>query len=296
MEPATSAPPLRAMLRYSLPLTIVAVAGIVNGLIGPTIIRRVLTDQAASGDLLAGQFNAALKLAVFLNLAVTAYNYAAEPFFFRQAGGDPARADKQIYADALRAYGIIASLACAGILLFLPWLQFFIRDEALRAGLYVLPVLLAANVCLGLYINLSVAYKLTDKTFLGGGIALLGSLAVLLVNVLCIDTLGLLAPALGMLAGYVLMSLLAYGVSRRYFPVAYPLARLGGYALLTLGAVAAGEYLAASGVFASNVGGESQSVAILTPAGMLVRGGLFLLLVVSLGVMERSWLRRTFRR
>lgn len=288
-QPVTSPgiiPPLKDMFWYSLPLTVVAVAGIINALVGPTVIIRLFGPDQLVNELMAGQFNAALKLAVFLNLAITAYNYAAEPFFFRQAGKDPSKADKRIYADALRAYGIVAALACAGILLFLPWLKFFIRNEELRDGLFVLPVLLSANVCFGLYSNLSVAYKLTDKTFLGGGIALLGSVAVISISTLLIGQLGLYAPAVGMLACYGLMSCLAFGVSRKYFPVDYPLGRLLAYALLAIIAVWGGQtFLDGTAI---NELGAGAGV-------MLGRGAVFLALLAAIAAMEWPWIRLTFR-
>lgn len=278
-------PPLKEMFWYSLPLTVVAVAGIINALVGPTVIIRLFGENQLQNELMAGQFNAALKLAVFLNLAITAYNYAAEPFFFRQAGNDPGKADKRIYADALRAYGMVAALACAGILLFLPWLQFFIGSEELRGGLFVLPVLLAANVCFGLYSNLSVAYKLTDKTFLGGGIALLGSIVVISISTLFIGKLGLYAPAVGMLACYGLMSALAYVVSRKYFPVNYPLFRLASYAILAIIAVWVGN-TALDGTAINELGAGAGV--------MFGRGAVFLALLATIVAIEWNWIRRTF--
>lgn len=279
-------PPLKKMLWYSLPLTLVAVAGIINALVGPTIILRYFPGSGAEQQLAASQFNAALKLAVFLNLAITAYNYAAEPFFFRQAGNDPKTADRQIYADALRAYALMAAVACAGVLLFLPWLQYFINDEDLREGLFILPVLLAANVCFGLYSNLSIAYKLTDKTFLGGGIALLGSCVVVVVGLLGTGTYGLYAPAFGMLGCFALMSALAYAVSRKYFPVNYPLGRLALYAVLTALAVWAGSFF--EGTFGELSGAGAAGA-------MFGRGAVFLLLCTALAALEYRWARRAFK-
>lgn len=277
-KPAGQAPSLKSMLWYSLPLTLVAVAGIINALVGPSVIIRLFSEDQATNELMAGQFNAALKLAVFLNLVITAYNYAAEPFFFRQAGNDPASADKSIYSDALRAYGMLAALACAGILLFLPWLQNFIGNEELRGGLFVLPLLLAANACFGLYSNLSVAYKLTDKTFLGGGIALIGSCIVIGISIAFIGRWGLYAPAAGMLACYAVMSSLAYAVSRRYFPVDYPLGRLAVYAALAMSSVYCGSFF---------LGADAGA--------MLGRGAVFALLLAVIAALEWRWIRRTFR-
>ena len=229
-----SAPSLATLFNYTAPLTLVSAAGIFNALAGPTLIKLYLDagDGSTTDSLYySGQFSAALKLAVILNLFVTAYNYAAEPFFFRQAGRDLATADRTIYADATRAYAIVGSLAAAFILLFLPWLQLLI-DEGERQGLYVLPILLLANLLFGLYANFSVAYKLTDRTLLGGGTAAAGSLLLLGFTLATIESLGLRAPAYGMLVCYLLMCALAYWISRRYFPVAYPIGRIVVYILL----------------------------------------------------------------
>ncbi|MEO0734967.1 MAG: hypothetical protein AAFZ52_19170, partial [Bacteroidota bacterium] len=265
------APPLRRMLHYSLPLTLVGVAGIINALFGPSFIKFYYGETVTGNLYWSGQFNAALKLAVFLNLVVTAYQYAAEPFFFRQAGKDPAVADKQIYADATRAYALVGSLACAAILLLLPWLQYFI-DEGEREGLFVLPLLLAGNFCFGLYANFAIAYKLTDKTYLGGAIALVGSVLAIGTGVVFIEDYGIYAPAAGMLVCYTVMCFLGWLVSRRYFPVAYPLGRILGYVLLASATI----YWAR------------------TQDAMFVRIAALLALTTALLVIEWPWIRRTF--
>ena len=259
------APSFPRLLRYSLPLTVVSVAGIANLLVGPSVLLQY--DDAA-----AGYFTAAMRMAVFLNLFVTAYQYAAEPFFFRQSSADLATADRRIYADAMRAYGLVGTLACAGILLALPWLQFFIGPDV-RPGLAVLPILLAANFLFGIYSNLSIAYKLTDQTFSGGAIALVGSVFAVGGPLVFTQQYGMYAPAVGMLACFLVMCGLAYLVSQRYFPVNYPFARLLGYAALAAGAVWLGDFSTA----------------------MWYRALLILGLLLTLGLLERPWLLRTFR-
>ena len=266
------APDFRTYFSYSFPLTVVAIAGITNFLVAPSIIKFYHGGTVTENLAFAGDFSAATKLAVLLNLFVTAYNYAAEPFFFRQVGKDLAQADKTIYADAARAYSLIASLASAGILLFLPWLELLI-DEDNRGGLYVLPALLAGNFFFGLYSNLSVAYKLTDKTIYGGGIAVIGSVIVVGGSMFFVREYGIIAPALAMLTCFVVMCFLAWLVSRRFFPVEYPWGRIAIYAVLASGAVYLGD---------------------VAQDAMLVRGAIFVALLVALGLMERNWIRRTF--
>jgi len=266
-------PPLKTMLVYSLPLTLVAVAGIVNFLVAPEIIKFYHGGSITQNLRWSGYFGAATKLAVVLNLFVTAYNYAAEPFFFRQVGNDLATADRTIYADATRAYALIAALASAGILLFQPWLELMIDQEE-RAGLVVLPLLLAGNFFFGLYSNFAVAYKLTDKTYFGGAIALTGSGIVIGGSLLFINDHGIFAVATAMLVCFVVMCLLAWLVSRRYFRVDYPLGRILVYAVLASGTV--------------------WSVAHFGVENMLVRVVVFLVLAATLFAIEMRWIRKTF--
>lgn len=271
--PSGFTPDVRTMLRYALPLTVVGVAGIVNFLVAPSIIKFYHGGTVSQNLAFAGDFGAAMKLAVFLNLFVTAYNYAAEPFFFRQAGKDVSTADRAIYADALRAYSLVATLASAGILLFLPWLQYFL-EASKRGGLYVLPLLLAANFFFGIFSNLSVAYKLTDKTIYGGAIALVGSFIVIGGSIAFTPAYGLWAPAWAMLLCFVVMSLLAWLVSRRFFPVRYQWGRVLLYLLLAAGAVYLGE---------------------VAGAMWWMRGAIFAALLAAFAALEWKWLRATFR-
>lgn len=265
-------PTIKTLISYALPLTVVGVAGITNFLVAPSIIKFYHGGTVSENLAFAGDFGAAMKLAVFLNLFVTAYNYAAEPFFFRQAGKDVAKADRVIYADALRAYAMVGTLASAGILLFLPWLQYFL-EESKRGGLYVLPLLLAANFFFGIFSNLSVAYKLTDKTIYGGIIALVGSFIVIGGSMAFTPEYGLWAPAWAMLLCFVVMSFLAWLVSRRFFPVTYPWGKVLAYVALAVGAVYLGE---------------------VAGAMWWTRGAIFVGLVAAFAALERKWLRATF--
>lgn len=290
--PHKGTPSLGTMLRYSAPLTLVAVAGIVNFLIGPSVVKYYHGGTVEENLAYAGQFNAALKLAVILNLFITAYTYAAEPFFFRQSGNDLATADRTIYADATRAYALIAVLASAGILLFLPWLELVVGAEFRPYLRGLVPILLGANFLFGLYANFSIAYKLTDQTLLGGGIATVGSLIVVGGGVLFTRAYGVYAPAWSMVACFAVMCTLAWRVSRRYFPVRYPLGRIALYPLLAAGAVGLAD------VWLPYAPPQEYTEAVFregaAAGAMAGRGAVFLLLLVSLCGLERRWLRRTF--
>ena len=263
-----NAPGLGQVLRYSAPLTLVALAGIFNAQAGLLFITYFLGGDMTSNLYWTGQFSAALKFAVILNLFVTAFNYAAEPFFFRQAGDELEKADKTIYADATRAFAIVGTLVCAGIMIFLPWLKGFLGAD-LQEGLTILPYLLAGNFFLGLYSNFSVAYKLTDRTYLGGAIAITGSLICAGIGIGFINEYGIVAPAAAMTACYLTMCLLALRLTRRVFPVDYPLGRIVLYIVLAS--------LAVYGAGALD-------------AGLVSAGAVFLGLVAGIGLLERAWL------
>ncbi|MEM6395989.1 MAG: lipopolysaccharide biosynthesis protein [Bacteroidota bacterium] len=262
---------LSKLVRYSAPLVVVALAGIVNSLVGPTMIKSWHGGTVSMNLDWSAQYAAATKMAVFISLFVQAYNYAAEPFFFRQSGDDLARADRQIFADAARAYMLLASLATAGILLLLPWLEGFVGINK-RAGFHLLPQLLAANVLLGLYYNFAMAYKLTDRTYLGGIIAVAGSAVVVAGNIILVPKIGIDGSAWSILSCFVLMSTLAYGVTRRYFPIPYRIDKMMLYAALAGGAVYFG------------TGFEN----------MVVRVGVLVVLTLVVFFLERAWAHRIF--
>ncbi|MEM6877490.1 MAG: polysaccharide biosynthesis C-terminal domain-containing protein [Bacteroidota bacterium] len=259
---------LRMLIGYSAPLVIVALAGIVNSLVGPAMIKYWHGGTVTENLDWAGYYAAATKMAVFISLFVQAYNYAAEPFFFRHSGKDLAQSDKRIFADAARAFMLLGSLAAAAILLLLPWLQGFVAADK-RVGFYLLPQLLAANILLGLYYNFAMAYKLTDRTYLGGIIALAGSTIVVGGNVLLVPRIGIDGSAWSILGCFTLMCTLAYLVTRRYFPVPYRLDKMLLYAVLSAAAVYAGNQFDAMLVRLAFLFGLTLVVALLEKGWLL---------------------------
>lgn len=264
----------RQMLRYSLPLVIAAFAGIVNQLIGTPLLKYLGTGDLQQNLDMGGIYAAAAKLAVLMNLFVQAFNYAAEPFFFRQAA---ATKDTTIYADVARAFALVGSFVFLGILLYLDLIQYFLGDD-FRQGLGILPILLAANFFLGLYYNFAIAYKLTDRTHLGGYIALVGSVITLVINVLFIPSLGYYAPAWASLACYFVMCTAGYLVARPFWSVSYPIVRMAAYLVLAV-----------------LVWGLSLLILPHVPAGLAytlaVNTGLLLLYLGILYRTEWAWIR-----
>jgi O-antigen/teichoic acid export membrane protein len=265
----------RRMFGYSLPLVIVGLAGIINSLVGIPLLKWYGGGTVGENLALAGIYAAATKLAVLMNLFIQAYNYAAEPFFFRQAAGSQ---DKTIYADAARAFALIGSLGFVGIMLYFEQLQYFIGED-LRAGLGVLPILLVANFFLGLFYNFAISYKLADKTHLGGWIAVGGSAIVLGLFFLLLPQYGYYAPAWATLACYAFMTVCGYAVSRRYFPIPYRLGRMGYYLVWGLAIYAMSCFL-------------NRWLKATVVAQFILNTGLLVLFLGLLWKTEGPWLRR----
>lgn len=220
----------KKMLAYSLPLVIAAIAGIINQLAGTTLLKYFGGGTTDANLDLGGIYAAAAKLAVLMSLFVQAFNYAAEPFFFRQSAISD---DKAIYADVARAFALVGSLAFMGIMFYLELIQYFL-GASFREGLGILPILLIANFFLGLYYNFSIGYKLTDQTRWAGYIALLGSIITIIINVTFIPSLTIYAPAWASLACFFTMTIAGYLLTRRLWPVNYQLGRMAYYLLLAL--------------------------------------------------------------
>ena len=217
------------MLHYLLPLIVVGLAGVFNQSFAVPLIKYLLPVGDVSAEM--GIYAAAAKLAILMNLFTVAFNYAAEPFFFKQSVKDTAR---DTYAQVGKAFAMVASTVLLAILLYLDLIQYMIGANY-RSGLSIVPILLVAYWFLGMYYNLSVWYKITDKTKYGAAFSLVGVALTLLVTIVLIRDHGKEALAWAALACYVSMTLLAYIYGRKHYPVPYPLKRIFFYLFLALG-------------------------------------------------------------
>lgn len=223
----------KQMINYAWPLIIAGFAGIINQLIGIPMIKELTSSDIDYNLRQAGIYSAAAKLAVLMNLFTQAFNYAAEPFFFRNAS----RADSShIYAQVGQAFALVGSLAFLGIMLYIDVIQYFLGDD-FREGLGVVPILLIAYLFLGLFYNFSIWYKLADRTIIGGMIALGGSLITLSMNYFLIPNpnIGYYGPAWAALACYSFMALASYWTGQRNYPIHYPMGRILQYIALAVG-------------------------------------------------------------
>ncbi len=219
-----------SMLHYAWPLIIVGFAGIVNEMLSRTMMKYLLTGTQQENLAQLGIFGANYKLAMLITLFTQAYRYAAEPFFFRHAGDQDAL---QTQANVTKWFTIASTAGMLGILLFLDVVKHFL-DEQYHSGLDVVPILLVANLLLGLYYNFSVWYRLKDRTRLGAWISLAGAGITILLNILWIPRFGYVGAAWVTLICYAFMSWATWQTGRRYYPVPYPLARMFLYVAVAL--------------------------------------------------------------
>jgi O-antigen/teichoic acid export membrane protein len=229
----------RRMLRYSLPMVIIGMAGIVNEMLDRAALKYLLPYDDATNMAQLGIYSAVYKLSILMTLFIQAFRYAGEPFFFSYAKQQDAR---QVYSLVLTWFVIFCVFIFLLVTLFLDLFQYFI-GSAYREGLHVVPILLLANLLLGIYVNLSIWYKLTDRTLMGAWVALTGAGITIVSLWLLVPQFGYEGAAWSHLICYGVMVVLSFGLGRRYYPVPYEMLRIIGYIALGLGLFGAGRWL-----------------------------------------------------
>jgi O-antigen/teichoic acid export membrane protein len=227
---------LKRMILYALPLVVAGFAGIINEVLDRILLKAYLPGSSESVLEQLGVYGACYKIAIFMNLFTQAFNYAAEPFFFKNV--DKAYS-KQLYANVALLFTLVGCLGFLGILLFMDVVQYFVAPNY-REGLVIVPFLLLANLFLGLYYNIAIWYKLSDKTRYGAIIALCGAGITIVANLVLIPWFvqmgqaGYLGSAWATLACYASMVWLAYWLGQKHYPIPYPVGRMLSYVGLAL--------------------------------------------------------------
>ena len=210
---------LKKMWTYAWPLLIVGVAGVIN-----QFSDRVFLNNLSSPED-SGIYNGAIKIAIIMSLFVSAFNYAAEPFFFNQMRHKDV---KEIYAFVAQAFALVASILLIGILLYIDILEYLI-GSSYREGLVILPFALLGFLFLGLHYNFSIWYKVRDKTTIGAWIGISGMVVTILGNMLLIPEYGILGSAISLTVCFATMAAGSYFSGRKYYPVPYDMKRIAGY-------------------------------------------------------------------
>lgn len=216
----------KKMLRYTLPLVLVGLCAVFNKEAGYLLLKYLLDGDIETRRSIIGIFSANVKLAVIMSLFTQAYNYAVEPFFFNNKNR---KDNRQLYADSTLLYVLVGAMAFVGIMAFLPVLKIIIQNEEMYVGLGVVPYLLFAYILLGIYYNLSVWFKLTDRTQYASYIAIAGSIITAIVAFFAIPLFSYYGVAYAAVACYFVMVSLSYAYGKKYYPIPYDLKKIGLY-------------------------------------------------------------------
>jgi O-antigen/teichoic acid export membrane protein len=208
------------MLVYALPLLIAGLAGMVNETIDRILLKRMLMPLLGETATMeqVGIYGACYKISILITLMIQAFRYAAEPFFFSQ---EKETGSRELYAKVMTWFVWVLAGTFLGVMLFIDLFRYLVPNQAYWEGLRVVPILLIANIFLGIYYNQSVWYKLSGRTAYGAGIAMIGALITLAINLALIPSIGYMASAWATLVCYGSMMVVSYLLGQRFYPVPY---------------------------------------------------------------------------
>lgn len=219
---------LRRMFSYSWPILVLGIAGILNQVADKIIFPLVYPDEA-DANVQLGIYGSCVKIAMIMAMITQAFRYAYEPIVFAKSKDS----DKnEYYAKAMKYFLIFTLLAFLCVVGWMPMLQYIIGADY-REGLRVVPIVMVAEIMMGIYFNLSFWYKLIDKTIYGAWFSLAGCIVLFAVNLLFIPRYGYMACAWGGVTGYGTAMTLSYIVGQRKNPINYPLREMFLYVVLT---------------------------------------------------------------
>ncbi|WP_115460807.1 lipopolysaccharide biosynthesis protein [Winogradskyella aurantiaca] len=219
------------MMRYAYPVLIAGIAFSINETFDRILLKGLLPSDVA--DTQIGMYSACYKLALFMTLFATAFRLGVEPFFFSHANTKNPQTN---YARILEFFVAIGSCILLVVVVFADVLKvLIIRSEAYWEAMWIVPIVLMANFFLGIYHNLSVWYKITDRTKYGAIISVIGALVTLGINLVFIPQFGFKASAVATLMAYSLMAFISYFLGRHYYPIPYNLKKIGTYLALSTG-------------------------------------------------------------
>jgi O-antigen/teichoic acid export membrane protein len=216
------------MITYALPLIIVGFAGMINETFDRIILGKMLDSSIARKEV--GIYGACYKLSIIMTIFIQAFRFAAEPFFFNTAKEHDS---KKTNAQVTKYFVIFCALIFLGTMMNLEWLKYFI-SKPYWGGLAVVPILLIANLFLGVYYNLSIWYKLTEQTRFGAYLTLVGAAITLIINFVFIPQFSYMASAWATLFSYGTMMILSYIIGKKHYPIKYNLRSMGFFFITAL--------------------------------------------------------------
>ena len=205
------------MMGYGLPVLVAGIAFTINEAFDKIMLSYLLPEAIADSEI--GKYSACYKLAMFMTLFATAFRIGIEPFFFSHSSS---KNPQKAYALITDYFVILGSIIMLGVVVFADLLKLIlVRDDSYWEAMSIVPIIILASFCLGIYHNLSVWYKITDRTRFGAYISLVGALLTIIVNFAFIPYLGYMASAIATLLAYASMVLMSFFYGRRYYPIPY---------------------------------------------------------------------------
>ncbi|MBQ4287600.1 MAG: lipopolysaccharide biosynthesis protein, partial [Bacteroidales bacterium] len=213
----------KRMLSYSWPILVLGIAGNLNQTADKILFPKIYTGEDTNIQL--GIYGSAVKIAMIMALITQAFRYAYEPFVF---GSSREKDSKETYAKGMKYFVIFTLLAFICVMGYMNILRYIISKDYWD-GLRVVPIVMAAEMMMGVYFNLSFWYKLTDRTIWGAIFSGIGCLALVVINIIFVPKYGYMACAWGGFAGYGISMLLSYFVGQKYYPIDYPIKDMAIY-------------------------------------------------------------------
>lgn len=217
---------LKKILRYSWPIAVAGIAYVINENLDKYLIKWMISDTEM------GIYAACYKLAIFMNLYIMAFRLGAEPFFFNYADKKDA---KETYAKIMNYFVIIGAFVFVVIVVYIDFIkQLFIHNQAYWSAIKIVPIVLLAYLFLGIYHNLSIWYKLTDKTRFGMYFSIVGAVITIVLNILLIPKIGFIAAAWATLIAYGSMALISYFIGKKHYPINYNIKKMSIYLFVSI--------------------------------------------------------------
>lgn len=220
---------LRTMLSYSWPILVLGIAGILNQTADKMLFPYIY--QGADMREQLGIYGACSKIAMIMAMITQAFRFAYEPIVF---AGVKDKDQHEMYTQAMKYFVIFTLLAFLLVVGYMDILKYIVRNQDYWVGLKVVPIVMAAEIMMGIYFNLSFWYKLIDKTIWGAVFSGIGCLVLLVVNIVFVPRYGYMACAWGGFAGYGVAMLASYFVGQKYYPLAYPFKEIGMYVVIAV--------------------------------------------------------------
>ena len=271
---------LRQMLAYSLPLMVAALPGVVNDFLDRILFRYFDTNAEAWRSSL-GLYQAAVKLAVIMNLFIQMFRYAAEPFFFRRAAEKDSR---KLYASVQEYFTAFCGLVFLGVILYIDIIALILGPQ-FRAAVGIVPIMLLSYMLLGMLFNVSMWYKLSGKTNMAIWITLAGLAVTAVVIVIFMPKYSYWAAAYGHLASYVVMFIISSVLGAKYYPIPYRWGRIFGI-MAAMGLIYAGS-LVIDGLFFADV-----AIGTTSAGPLVAKLGVHTLLIIAYAAVSIFIIRK----